>query len=101
MTSPRELTSAPFWDRQWRCHSSVKIVSPRHGVLGRNGIFLRTMRRHLGTWEKPSVLELGGGAAYRLLALAKWAGARVTAIDYSPVGIEQTETIFAANGCKV
>jgi SAM-dependent methyltransferase len=48
------------------------------------------------------VLEVGaGGANYRLLALSRWAGAHVTGVDYSGVGLEVLTRIFRMNGADV
>jgi SAM-dependent methyltransferase len=52
----------------------------------------------LGDVRGLRILELGGGGPNaRLLALRKWGGAAVCAIDYSPTAIELLTSYFAAN----
>jgi D-arabinose 1-dehydrogenase-like Zn-dependent alcohol dehydrogenase len=44
------------------------------------------------------VLEIGGGGTNsRLLAMAKWMGADVTALDYSKQGLDVIQRLFAYN----
>lgn len=98
-----ELTGAEYWDEQWKAVGrDSRILSPRHGRDGRNGYIMRMMRRHVPDVAGRNVLEVGGGGgAHRLLALAKWGGARAHAVDYSAVGLKQTEAVFRANGCEL
>jgi SAM-dependent methyltransferase len=63
--------------------------------FGRRGVFLKMIRAKLGELAGRNILELGGGGPnYRLLALRKWAGANVTALDFSPVALEQVKQVF-------
>jgi len=48
-----------------------------------------------------SVVELGGAMSNGLLAIAKWRGSEVVAVDYSPSAIEATKRMFAHNNCQV
>ena len=94
------LTTPDYWDGEWN-RISVGGVSRYHYFYGRNGIFLRTLRRHVPGLHGRSILEVGGARSRFLLALAKYEAARVTALDYSAVGIRQTRELFAENGCEV
>jgi 2-polyprenyl-3-methyl-5-hydroxy-6-metoxy-1,4-benzoquinol methylase len=93
------LTNESFWDAQWEDRAARSLVQTLlHGrEFGRDGTFLRTIRRHVGAdaIRGARVVELGGAASRFLLDFALWEGARVTAVDYSPVGIEQTRALFA------
>jgi 2-polyprenyl-3-methyl-5-hydroxy-6-metoxy-1,4-benzoquinol methylase len=100
--TPEALTSAAYWDNFWKKRPPIQLLSPRHVMLGRKGYFLRVARRRLGCLAGRTMAEIGGGGgASRLLALAKWDGVIPTAIDYSPVGLEQTRRTFKANGYEV
>jgi 2-polyprenyl-3-methyl-5-hydroxy-6-metoxy-1,4-benzoquinol methylase len=96
------LTDETFWDAQWEDRASRSLAQRLlHGrEFGRDGTFLRTMRRHVGVdaFRSARVVELGGAVSRYLLDLALWEGARVTAVDYSPVGVQQTRALFAQHG---
>ncbi len=98
-----DLTGSEFWDERWKTAGRHgRVLSPHHGTHGRNGYIMRMVRRHIPNLEGLSVLEVGGGGgAHRLLALTKWGGVRAFAVDYSPVGIRQTQAAFHANGCQI
>lgn len=99
-----DLTTPGFWDANWKPQSGgLRVIQESDPDYGRNGTVVRQMRRYApSVIGRGSVVELGGGgASYRLLALAKWAGARVTAVDYSKEGIRQTADLFRLNGCEV
>lgn len=92
-----QLTVAAFWNEQWKTRSlapsAIKFF--RGGDHGRNGFFLRLMRRFApGVFKGASVIELGGACSRCLIDLAKFEGAKVSAVDYSPIGIEQTFKMF-------
>lgn len=99
-TMTNELTTAEYWDDEWS-RISVGRTNRFHYFYGRNGIFLRTLRRHLNNIQGLSVLEVGGARSRFLLSLAQFEAAEVTALDYSAVGIRQTEYLFARNRCRV
>jgi 2-polyprenyl-3-methyl-5-hydroxy-6-metoxy-1,4-benzoquinol methylase len=100
--TPGALTDERFWDAQWEDRAGRSLAQTLlHGrEFGPRGAFLRTMRRHVGpdAFRAAAVVELGGAASRFLLDLALWEKARVTAVDYSPVGIEQTRALFARHG---
>jgi len=69
---------------------------------GRDGLFLKLVRRYAGDIRGKSVVELGGGGnSMRLLALAKWLDVEATVVDFSEEGLRVVEKLFAANGCRV
>ncbi len=94
------LTTPEYWDDEWT-RISVGRISRLHYFYGKNGIFLRTLRRQVPGLRARSILEVGGARSRFLLALARFEGARVTALDYSAVGIRQTTELFAENDCAV
>lgn len=98
MSQCNELTDSQYWDAAWSRFGHIKRLSRRHGMLGKNGFFVRAMRRHAGKVEGRRVAELGGGASYRLLALAKWERCEVVAVDYSSEGLKRTAELFRTNG---
>ncbi|TEB09528.1 class I SAM-dependent methyltransferase [Pelotomaculum propionicicum] len=95
-----ELTDSEYWNEKWKAFK-VKKISERHFFYGKNGIFLRSIRRHNIKLNSKSILEVGGAGSYFLLALSKWGNSDVTAIDYSPVGLEKTREVFTLNDCLV
>lgn len=101
MKKSGNLTVAAFWNEQWKTRSlaarSVKFF--RGGDFGPRGLFLRIMRRFApGVFKGASVIELGGACSRFLIDLAKFEGAQVCAVDYSPIGIEQTLKMFQEHG---
>jgi 2-polyprenyl-3-methyl-5-hydroxy-6-metoxy-1,4-benzoquinol methylase len=95
------LTDPAYWDGVW-AETAVEHLSPLDRRFGRDGEFMRMIRRRVGDLAGTRVLELGaGGANYRLLALHRWGGAHVTAIDYSEVGLEVLTRLFRINGAEV
>ncbi|MBZ5630772.1 MAG: methyltransferase domain-containing protein [Acidobacteriia bacterium] len=94
------VTDVHYWD-DWWSQSRVDPFPPdTDQQFGPHGYFLRMIDRHnLSVGD--SAIELGGVRSFRLLALAKWRGLRVTAADYSRCGMEATREWFAANGCSV
>jgi len=95
-----ELTDSGFWDEAW-AKRPVSVVSRYHYLFGKNGIFLRAYRGWVQDLEGKRIIELGGANSRYLLALSKWCGADVTAVDYSMVGLKKTEELFARNRCRV
>jgi len=94
------LTDQVFWNDKWN-NLKVEIIPEGHYYFGRRGLFMRMIEREVGTLKGKLVIEIGGAGSYRLLALAKWGGAVVTALDYSEVGMSKTQQIFDINGCEV
>lgn len=95
-----DLTTAEYWDSEWT-RLPIGRVSRLHYFYGRNGIFLRTLRRHAPDLRGRSILEVGGARSRFLLSLVLFENASATALDYSSVGIRQTEELFARNGCHI
>ena len=87
-TPHHELTDPAYWDGVWAEPASDEQLSPLDPQFGRDGAFMRMIRRHVRDLAGQRVLEVGAGANYRLLALRRWAGAHVTGVDYSGVGLE-------------
>lgn len=101
--SPAGLrTDERFWDAQWQERDSRSAVQRLlHGRdFGRGGAFLRLMDRHVGldAFAGARVVELGGASSRFLVDLALHAGADVTAVDYSEVGVAQTRELFRRAG---
>jgi 2-polyprenyl-3-methyl-5-hydroxy-6-metoxy-1,4-benzoquinol methylase len=97
----QSLTSSTFWDEWWPGKIALSELKADDFQYGRNGFFVRLLRRKLGPLDGIKVVELGGACSLVLLALAKWHGAQVTAVDYSPEGLDLTERLFQANSCGV
>ena len=93
-------TDEVFWDAQWNQRAASSLSNRLlHGRdFERDGHFLRLLERHVGlvNFRDARVVELGGASSRFLVALARHAGSHVTAVDYSPVGVSQTEQLFAA-----
>jgi hypothetical protein len=97
-----DITGSDYWDSWWLSHESdADPIRPHWPEIGSRGFYLRTVERHTGSLVGKSVCELGGAMSGNLLAMAKWRGARVTAIDYSAPAIEATRRMFAKNDCTV
>lgn len=94
------ITSRNLWNARWQS-SRTMVIKEDDTYWGRNGIFMRVMRRQLGEISGNRVVEFGGANSTFLLALAKWADAFVTAVDYSEPGIEKLEELFEINACSV
>jgi len=84
---------------QQKCQTTV--IEERDTYWGRNGIFIRFMKRHVGELRNKRVIEFGGANSLFLLALAKWEDAVVSSVDYSETGTEKLESLFEANNCSV
>lgn len=97
-----EKTTAVFWDAQWaiRDRREFRTWLLHGGTYGRTGTFLRMLRSRLGgvVLDGAQVVELGGANSRILVDLARWGGACVTAVDYSPVGVEATRAMFQREG---
>ena len=101
----RPRTDQAFWDAQWSDRASRSLAyRVLHGRdHGPDGAFLRTLRTHVGArhLRGASIVELGGAVSRGLLDLALHEQARATVVDYSEVGLRQTEAMFAAAGAEV
>jgi 2-polyprenyl-3-methyl-5-hydroxy-6-metoxy-1,4-benzoquinol methylase len=96
-----ELTDPAYWDGVWAETASVGRLSPLDPQFGREGAFMRMVRRQVGDLSGQRVLEVGaGGANYRLLALNRWGGAQVTGVDHSEVGLALLTEVFRINGAE-
>ena len=95
------VTDVAYWDDVW-ARARTKRISRSDRMFGERGLFLRLVERELGDLRGARILELGaGGPNYRLLALALWAGADVTAIDYSTIGLDVLSDVFASHGAAL
>ncbi len=105
MNDPRPVSNAitdpAYWDDEWsRLENLVAEVPHDDFYFGADGLFVRMVRRRVGKLAGRRVVEFGGGGAnYRLLAMARWMDAEVTAVDYSPVGLRAVRRLFELNGC--
>ena len=97
------ITDGAHWEHAWSNVGSARKIPSWHGNLGRNGAFLRLLRRHVrpATIDRARVMEIGGGGSTRLVALALWAGCEATALDYSPAGLEALRRLAEINGVNV
>ena len=96
------LTDETFWNLQWKKRAGQKISYRllHNKDHGKNGRFLKILEREIPLSDLKSlkVVELGGAASQYLVDLGKYAGLKVTALDYSKVGIDQTIELFELNG---
>ncbi len=97
-----DLTSASYWDQWWQSDAPLDPpIRPHWTEIGQNGYFLRAVERRIGSLQGKTVAELGGALSNRLLAMAKWRQAKVTAIDYSHTGLARSRQMFENNGCAI
>lgn len=95
------MTDQKYWEEFWRARIKVKRLHGWDGTWGPHGAFLGLLRRHHGDVRGQRVIEIGGAYSLRLLSLAKYGGARATALDFAENGLRATAALFRANGCKV
>jgi SAM-dependent methyltransferase len=99
--SDNSVTNRSYWDSVWSA-AGASLLDPNDFYAGRNGLFVKLVRRHIGDIRDRSLVELGGGGNNtRLLAVAKWLGADVTVLDFSDEGLRAVGELFAANACRV
>lgn len=94
-------TEVDFWDDQWSVRKSSGRIQAalRSTQFGKRGQFLRVIEKHApGVVDGRRVIELGGAASAFLVDFALHMNAEVTAVDYSPVGIAETEQMFVRHG---
>jgi 2-polyprenyl-3-methyl-5-hydroxy-6-metoxy-1,4-benzoquinol methylase len=96
-----ETTNQQYWDERWSGWHKMSQVARWDQMWGPNGSFLRLIKRYTGNLKNLKILELGGAGSYHCLSLAKWGNAEITLIDYSAIGLEKTEAIYAKNGCPI
>ncbi|MGH8548485.1 MAG: class I SAM-dependent methyltransferase [Methylococcales bacterium] len=96
------VTNELYWNRVWSARGQrLDQLRESDFYYGRNGLISRLIRARVGNIAGRSVLEFGGGGAnYRLLAMAKWLGAETTALDFSEEGLSVLRRLFAMNGCE-
>lgn len=95
----KELTDSEYWNETWKT-MPLKPLSPGNMRFGKRGFFQLAFTSSGLEFAGKSMLEIGGGRSYILLGFTKWHGVLATALDYSPVGLDQTETLFAMHGEK-
>lgn len=100
MDTNNELTSSSDWDHNWK-DFQPSIIEEGDNILGRNGAFLKTLDQRFHISDHASFLELGGACSAYLCSLAKFKKAKASVIDYSNVGLSQTNALFETNGCNV
>lgn len=96
-------TAAPsdYWEDRWsRIPAKPFVIEEKHHDYGRNGVWIRFLRRFVDL-EGKSVLEVGGARSLRLVALAKWCGVKATALDFSATGLAQLQTLAELNNVDV
>jgi 2-polyprenyl-3-methyl-5-hydroxy-6-metoxy-1,4-benzoquinol methylase len=95
------ITTTDFWDDQWDERASRSSLG---GFLhrcdfGAKGFFARLMKQVAPEgFKNARVVELGGASSRYLVDFAQNQQAHVTAVDYSEVGIRQTQALFAKEG---
>jgi 2-polyprenyl-3-methyl-5-hydroxy-6-metoxy-1,4-benzoquinol methylase len=93
-----ELTDEAYWDKSWETLPVYKPLATNHPYFGKDGTFVRMIRRYVGNVENMRILEVGaGGDNHRLLALHRWGGAQVSGVDYSQVGLRILLHVFQSN----
>jgi 2-polyprenyl-3-methyl-5-hydroxy-6-metoxy-1,4-benzoquinol methylase len=97
------ITSVEYWDKRWQNSiDSIRVIKSNHHIWGSNGIYARVMRRRLGHLRDKQILELGGGGLnYSALIAAKWMGAQMFVVDYSPASITCIKKLFNHNDCSL
>jgi len=102
-TSPENrLTNEKYWDSIWTpLDGNYHNLHVSDFYFGRKGLFTKLIQNRIGDISGKTVLELGGGGNnYRLLSMAKWSGALVTALDFSAEGLKVVNDLFKINTCK-
>lgn len=96
------VTDESYWDGVWSpAQSSLSLLSHSDFYYGKDGLFAKLIHGRLGSIKGTSVLELGGGGENkRLLAMNKWMGADVTALDFSDEGLKIVKELFEVNQCS-
>lgn len=103
ITGAAPRTTTNFWNEQWDEREARHSLSSflHRQDFGKSGHFLKLMDRIApNVFSHARVCELGGASSKFLIDLALYKSARVTAIDYSPTGIEQTKALFTLWGVK-
>ena len=96
--SQNERTTSQYWDEVWTDLSVIDTLSESDFYAGKRGLFSRLIASHLGSVAGKSVIEIGGGGVnHRLLAMAKWMDAEVTALDYSERGMDVLSRLMDRN----
>lgn len=100
--SENKVTTEGYWDDVWSpLRGRVGKLNPTDFYFGRTGVFSKLVNEQLGDISGKTVIEFGGGGNnFRLLAMAKWLGARVTVVDYSEEGLRIVKELFNAHGCE-
>lgn len=96
------VTSESYWNGVWSPLGGQEVeLQSRDFYFGRNGMFRKLIQARLGNIDGARVLEFGGGGNnLRLLSMAKWMGANVTALDFSQEGLQIVRQLFRTNGCS-
>lgn len=96
------VTNEEYWNNVWSpLGGSCGVLSESDFYFGQNGLFSKLIQKRLGDLAGRSVLEFGGGGNnFRLLSMAKWSGAVVTALDFSGEGLKVLNELFRINGCN-
>lgn len=101
-TNGGPIADVSHWESAWATMGPPRALPSWHGNLGRNGAFLRLLRKHAGALlHGVRAIEIGGGGSARLMALARWEDCEVTALDYSPAGIAAVQRLASVNGVTV
>lgn len=94
-TEPTRFTTAEWWDEYWEGTPLPQRID--FGTSAYIDELLGVLTRHLPSERGSSVLEIGG-APGRYLAFLHGRGHEVTALEYSPVGVELTRENFRRLG---
>jgi SAM-dependent methyltransferase len=93
------LTDSSFWNSEWKkVKLGNNILNESSYYFGKRGVFTKIISSKADLGKVSTVLEIGGGGQnFRLLALVKWFGFKVTALDYSPVALDLVKSLFDVN----
>ena len=94
---PTRFTTAAWWDDYWTDTPLPQKIG--FGTSVYLDQLLAVLTRYLPSGNGQSVLEIGG-APGRYLAMMHERGLAVTALEYSPVGVELTKENFRRLGIK-
>jgi len=102
MTKKDRTTDQSFWDDRWKARARERSQFEGHPFYGNGGAFLEMVTREVGGLKGRTVIELGGGGNNRrLLGLAKWAGATVSAVDFSHEALATLRRLFLTADTEV
>ena len=93
-----QLTGQKLWEDYWEDKKDRKATKKKNLLYTE---ILRTFDKYLPKTKGLTILEIGGGQGEYLLYLTQRFGYKAHSLDYSRIGNEQTNAIFAKAGIPV